>query len=186
MDPTHALALAVPLQTSRLVLEPLVAVHADLLFLAMQDPAIYTQISSPPPRSADALRSWWASLECRLSPDGSEAWPSWAVRETADGQYIGKIDAGIDRHGCALNIGYLFFPSFWGRGYATEAVGAVTDHLLGMGVSSLRALVTRGNVASARVLERNGYRLARVLRDSETLRGVSVDEFEYIRTAGDR
>lgn len=181
MEPNRALSLNPPLETSALALEPLRGEHAEVLFEPLRDPRVYTWIAEPPPRSLERLREHWASLENRLSPDGLEAWLTWAVRLRQGGPYIGKIDAAVDQDNVAINVGYVFFPDFWGQGHATAAVGVVTEHLLSMGVRPLKALVTRGNRASARVLEKNGFVHTRVLPEHETLRGVPHDDLEYVR-----
>ena len=175
--------LNAPLATPRLRLEPLTAAHADAMFVSLQDDAIYRWISTTAPTSLQALRERWARHESRVSPDGREAWLNWAVRRTSDGVYIGKIDVAVDEAGTATNVGYIFFPAFRGQGFATEAVSAVVDHLIGAGVTRLVATVTVGNVASARVLTKAGFVLTRVLPENDTIRGVLHDDEEYIRIA---
>lgn len=55
------------------------------------------------------------------------------------------------------DIGYRFFPQYWGRGLATEACRASLDfgfHTLGL--DQIIGLVIPGNIASIRVLEKVG------------------------------
>ncbi len=176
-------ALNAPIATPRLRLEPLTAAHADAMFLPLQDDAIYRWISATAPSSVQALRERWARLESRVSPDGREAWLNWAVQRTSDGAYVGKIDVSIDDANTATNVGYIFFPAFWGQGLATEAVVAVVDHLIDMGITRLVATVTAGNAASARVLTKAGFAFSRVLPENDIIRGVAHDDEEYIRIA---
>jgi len=64
---------------------------------------------------------------------------------------------GADERG-AVEIGYGFNASFEGRGYATEAVGALVRSLLNLPeVRTLTAETAAGNFASQRVLEKNGF-----------------------------
>jgi RimJ/RimL family protein N-acetyltransferase len=169
--------------TPRLHLAPLTAAHAPSMFIPLQDDAIYRWISATPPSSLDALRERWARNESRVSPDGTEAWLAWAVQRTSDGAHVGKLDVCLDPASTATNVGYIFFPAFWGQGLATEAVVAVVEHLIAFGVTRLVATVTVGNAASARVLTRAGFTFTRVIPENDTIRGVFHDDEEYIRMA---
>jgi RimJ/RimL family protein N-acetyltransferase len=158
--------------------------HANDFFTPMQDASLYQWISMEQPLSLERLRQHWRSIANPMSPDGQFAWPTWAVRRKNDGAYIGRVDAAIDATLEAVNIGYYFFPPFWGQGYATEAVVAATQHLVDHGVHRLVATVTVGNAASARVLHKAGYAFSRTLENHDTIRGVLCDDWEYVKTAG--
>ena len=79
-------------------------------------------------------------------------------------------------------IGYEIAPDQWGRGYASEAVAAI----VGFGIETLRvhritAWLVADNVASARVLEKNGFQLEGRLRDKEMYKGRYWDVLMYAR-----
>jgi len=184
MLPSRALALNASFATRRLRIEPLLADHAPLLFEGLQHPAIYQWISSSPPLSVDTLAAALRKKEARLSPDGKSAWLAWAVL-SADG-LIGKLDAEVTRDDVATNVGFLFFPAYWGLGFATEAVSALAEHLRSLGVSEQRATVTVGNGASARVLERASFRKTAILRANDVIRGVACDDMLYVLRSSPR
>lgn len=55
-------------------------------------------------------------------------------------------------------VSYYLTPSFWGKGYATEAVEAIQKHFASSSAcSGLCATVHVGNVASQRVLLKRGF-----------------------------
>lgn len=182
MQTEFALQLCARLETPRLLLLPRTGAHADAAFGPLQDDAIYQWISMDRPHDVASLRQRWTRLESNLSPNGTEAWPAWAITTRADGALVGQVDAVVDDHRVCTNLGYYLFPNFWGQGYATEAVQAAADHLLCQGLHRLVATVTVGNLASAQVLRKVGFSFTRILPDNDTLRGEPVDDEEYVRT----
>ena len=198
--PDRAAALAPPLTTPRLRLLPRLGAHAEVFFPALSAPALSTWIDTLRPESAEALRSRWAARENRLSPEGTQAWLAWTLWDGRDHAPVGWVDAtvepvppplrtpdGLPTLGTATaplqvtNFGYLLLTDHWGRGLATEASAAVLAHFDTVGVVSVRATVTVGNVASARVLDKLGFSRTGVLRENDTLRGVLVDDWIYDR-----
>ena len=179
--PVHGPAINVTLATARLRLEPLDERHAAPLFDGLRDPAIYEWISLRPSPDVAHLRARWARV-AQGPLTGVEVLDfGWAVQRIADGAWIGKMDAEVTARGVATNVGYAFVPATWGQGYATEAVTALSEHLRRHGVIEQRATVTVGNEASCRVLERAGFVRERVIAGNDTLRGVLVDDIEYVR-----
>jgi len=56
-------------------------------------------------------------------------------------------------------IGFLFDPKVWGKGFASEALRAIAAYgFEALGFSEIRADVDPDNTASLRVLERVGFR----------------------------
>jgi [ribosomal protein S5]-alanine N-acetyltransferase len=182
MQSDIALALSAAISTRRLVLEPMGERHADAFFAPLQEESLYQWISMKKPPSLEQLRAHWRGIESRISPDGQTAWATWAVRREIDGVYLGRVDAEINPSLEAINVGYYFFDRYWGQGYATEAVTSATHHLIAQGVSRLVATVTSGNVASERVLQKAGYVFTRRLLGNDVIRGVLVDDEEYVHS----
>ena len=183
MQSTIALTLGAPISTPRLALEPMGERHADAFFAPLQEEPLYQWISMRKPPSLEWLRARWRGIENRMAPDGQFAWPTWAVRCKSDGVYIGRVDAEVNRTLEAVNFGYYFFHQHWGQGYATEAVAGATQHLMAQGVHRLVATVTKGNTASARVLQKAGYEFNRLLVGNDIIRGIAVDDEEYVKLA---
>ena len=179
--PVHGPDLNVALTTARLRIEPLAAAHAAAMFEPMRDPAVYQWISLEPSPDLAHLARRWAWVAARPLVDVEVLDLGWAVRRRADGACIGKMDAEVTAAGVATNVGYMFWAAYWGQGYATEAVTALSDHLQRHGVTRQHAAVTLGNEASCRVLEHAGFVRERILAANDTLRGMPVDDVEYVR-----
>lgn len=104
-----------------------------------------------------------------------------AITLPEDGQLIGNC--GLRRRSVDAtegDIGYELDPTFWGRGYATEAA----REMLRFGFAELRlhriwAECIAENRASARVLEKVGMRQEGRLREKEWMRGRWWDVLIY-------
>lgn len=82
-----------------------------------------------------------------------------AVESKLTGELIG--DTGINEVEGKTNeveIGYVICEKFSGKGYATELLNAMTEYIVSrFAINVLYGRVMRGNEASIRVLEKNGY-----------------------------
>jgi RimJ/RimL family protein N-acetyltransferase len=87
-----------------------------------------------------------------------------------------RVQEGLGR--VRAEIGYWVSVSWWGRGVATAALNAITAHAFRSRaeLERLYALSFVGNRASARVLQKVGYRLEGRLRRSALQDGVLVDQ----------
>ncbi len=163
------------LQTPRLLLLPL---SRSLIERRLQEEAFEHMMATPAGPlpvtftvqwPGDPLPLFPAKLE-RLSRAGLEEVPGSFVAVTrADSRAVGQLGGkgSVDAQG-AVEIGYGFAPSEWGRGYATEAVRALTAHLLREpGVRTVTAQTAVANHASRRVLEKCGFRQTGTAWDEE-------------------
>jgi len=147
------------LVAGNLVLEPLVAAHAEAMFEILTEPELYRYLDYPPPPTLEHLAGVYARLEARKSPDGGQHWLNWVVGPLGQPP-VGYVQATVTLSGIAW-IGYVFSKKHWGKGYATHAVQAMLDHLpMEYGVSRFHATVEAENTASFRLLARVGFRAA--------------------------
>ena len=168
------------LATAELVLEPLVVAHAEAMFEVLSEPGLCRYLDYPAPPSLEHLRSVYAQLEGRKSPDGSQLWLNWVVRRPGEGP-MGYVQATVTSHRAAW-IGFVFSSKHWGRGHATQAARAVLEHVASAhGVVRFLASVEAENQRSIRLLERLGFREA----TQDELHGheLSASERLFIRSA---
>jgi RimJ/RimL family protein N-acetyltransferase len=91
---------------------------------------------------------------------------TFAVRKDG-GEMIGAVGADSFKLGAShrAEIGYWLATPYWGRGIMTDAVRAYVRYAFGeLNVLRLTAHVLEFNVGSARVLEKNGFKLEGRLR----------------------
>ncbi len=111
----------------------------------------------PSPYTLDDAR-WWVNT-------GSKEGITRAI--IVNQQVVGSIgaDVGAFEEYRSAEVGYWLGQTFWGLGYATEALGLLTDIVFSQtNIVRLYAYVYEPNIASMRVLEKCGYQFEGVLR----------------------
>ncbi len=141
------------LETSRLLLEPLVESHAAHIYMQLQDERLYQFIPQEPPTSLQVLETRYRALSSRLSPVGQEAWLNWAVNLRQSSKYIGTLEATVYANRTAA-IAYMIFPLFWQQGYAKEGCSRLLNHLFKeYEVNVVAAEIDTTNVASIELIK---------------------------------
>jgi RimJ/RimL family protein N-acetyltransferase len=65
-----------------------------------------------------------------------------------------------------VRLGYMLMESMWGKGIASELIQGLVKWCRNAGVASIVGGVERENLASRRVLEKNGFILKSGIRDT--------------------
>lgn len=161
------------LETSRLELRRPAAVDAEAIFATYaSDPEVTPYVGFPRHRSIEATRAF---LE--FSDGQWASWPAgpYLLRLRESGALIGSCGLMFDTPYRA-QTGYVLARHAWGRGYATEALAAMTAIARECGVRRLYAICHHAHRPSARVLEKGGFTLEGVLR--------SFSEFPNLEPVG--
>jgi RimJ/RimL family protein N-acetyltransferase len=145
--------------SDRLLYEPLVEAHAAPLYPVLSPAEVWQHIWPSDATSVETLAARFRKMAAGPGDKRpGERWVNFAVRLRDGGAYCGRVEATVHADGEWAEIAYLFGPMFWGRGYATEAVGWLRAHLREQhGVRELWAATTPGNAPSRRLLERLGF-----------------------------
>ncbi len=101
-----------------------------------------------------------------------------------EGAFCGMV--GIvpqkDVYRFTAEIGYWLGEPFWGKGIATKAVAMVTDYAFHqLHFIRIHTGIFEHNIASMRVLEKNGYVKECVLKKSIIKNGKLLDEHRYAK-----
>jgi RimJ/RimL family protein N-acetyltransferase len=105
----------------------------------------------------------------------------WTVRVAADDAFAGVCDLSELDGSDSADLGFMFARRVWGRGYAREAIAAILEEALRLGISRLQARVHADNTRSCALLARSGFHQARSLADFEIRPGVRKPCFLYGR-----
>lgn len=114
----------------------------------LQDPRIsQTTQHIPYPYTIDHAKAWIVSTEQSL-----DRFPYAIV---ADGQLVGCISHWS--HPCGREIGYWLGTDYWNRGFTSAALTTLLTLPAFQKTVSVYAKVLKGNVASEKVLLKNGF-----------------------------
>jgi len=147
------------LRTERLALDPVTALDLTALIVHWTQPDVRRFLFDGAVMSSDEILTVIAESRRDFAASG---YGFWVIRELDGGDALaGGALAGtvglrqLDELG--PEIVYSLTPDVWGKGYATEAAGAVVDYALGtLGLPEVLAEVDAGNTASIAVIERLG------------------------------
>ena len=100
------------------------------------------------------------------------------IVEKKNGTRIGHV--GSFPWGRSREIGYAVVPGERGKGYGTEAIQIMVDHLfLSKDIVRIQAPTETRNVASRRALEKAGFSKEGIMRKSLYVRGEYRDMYLY-------
>jgi len=135
-------------RTERLLLRPAREDDLEPLHAILSDARAMAYWSSPPHADIDQSRKWLRSMIAIRLPEGED----FIVEH--DGRLIGK--AGLWRF---PEIGFIFHPDHWGRGFAGEALGFVIARAFDAhGLPKVEADVDPRNERSIKLLRRLNFR----------------------------
>ncbi len=152
---------AFALETPRLALRELALADAGFILRLVNEPAWRRFIGDPGVRSLDGARAYVERVRGSYARHG---FGLWRVELKDGGTPVGL--AGLLKREALddVDVGFAFLEEHRGRGYATEAAGAVLAHgRRAFGLERVVAVASPGNAASIRVLEKLGFRFERMV-----------------------
>ncbi len=167
------------IQTARLRLTPVELDNLELLWHVMREPDLreYQDIPRVPlDRFSDRITSRSGALA-----RGARGRFEWLVSEQQDPRPIGwvsiRFQDGTRNRG---ELGYSILVPWRGQGYASEAVGALTDHIFTAEVVDLiEAFCMPENAGSRGVLRHVGLLERERLRRGAVVSGTPVDVLRF-------
>lgn len=143
------------LETGRLVLRRFRASDAEALAAYRSDPEVARYQGWDPPVPLERAVAFVQEV-AELDPT-APGWFQYAV--DLRGELIGDVGVNLHENLEQADIGYTLARAHQGRGYATEAVGRVLEHLFAeRGLHRVAAECDARNERSAMLLRRLGFR----------------------------
>jgi ribosomal-protein-alanine N-acetyltransferase len=143
-------------ETSRLVLRKPTLADAEAVFIRYaSDPEVTRYLGWPRHQSVDDTKAFLSFSDAEWS-----RWPAgpYLIESHSGHELLGSTGLAFEAPSRAVT-GYVLARDAWGNGYATEALTAIMEIAEGLGVIRLYALCHPDHPASARVLEKCGFRL---------------------------
>ena len=144
----HGAAGSGELSTARLLLRPFRETDLDALHEIVTDPRAMRYWDRPAWSDPERTRRMLAMFMA----DRPDQHLEFAVEHK--GRFIGRV--GMWKR---FEIGYIFHPATWGKGFGGEAVGALLPEIFARfpDAEALTAEIDPRNIASARLLEALGF-----------------------------
>ena len=159
MQPQSRAPGRIVLETPRLVLRELTLDDAGFFLRLVNEPSWLRFIGDRRVRDLAGSRRYLA--DGPLASYVRNGFGLWVVHPRRRSEPVGLC--GLIRRDSLPDpdVGFAFFPSAWGRGWAAESAGAVLDHARdALGMRRVLAITDPENAASIRVLRRIGMRAA--------------------------
>lgn len=170
-------ALALPIETGRLRLRRLAATDLER-FVAYRSDAVVGRYQGWSPMSRDAARGFLQQMADAEGLVGGQ-WLQLAIADANTDALLGDLGLHPDERFESLEIGFTLAADQQGRGYATEAVGAVARALFcETPIRSIRAVTDARNLPSVALLERLGFE--RAATHDAVFRGEPCVEYVYV------
>jgi [ribosomal protein S5]-alanine N-acetyltransferase len=162
------------LETERLLLRRLTGADADDMFAYASDADVARYTTWTPHESVEDSRDFIRRVMSEYEDFNRSSW-TWGIYLKEESKIIGTLGIWGRSHFRA-EVGYAIGKAYWGKGYVTEAVGAVLTYAFGtLELNRIEAECLPDNVASARVMEKCGMLYEGTMRERMFNKGQFVD-----------
>ena|SRR5437879_1498444 len=171
-----------PLVTERLVLRRSLPEDAETIAAYRSDPEV-GRYQGWGRTDAETIRGEIEEMSRRV-PGEKGGWVQFSVLERETGRLVGDVGLSpAEGEPNVVKIGYTLAPEFQGKGYGTEAVGALIRYAFDtLGVDVVRAYASAENAPSIRLAERVGMHLVERLQGEHDGRTWHAVRYEISRS----
>lgn len=151
-------------ETDRLMIRNFTRSDYDNFYLLQGDPAVMKYIRAVRTRAESD-----AALDEAIQGNAETYLGRWAVEEKETGQFVGSfVIVPIPDDPQRIQLGYAFLPSFWGKGYASEATqGGLVYFRQHTPLTVLYAVTESPHITSQKVLLKNGFQFLETKKEGE-------------------
>ena len=166
------------LESERLLLRQITPDDVNEMFAMRSNAAVMKYIPRPIAKTLEDAMDLINMIQNRLETNEG---CNWAITLKGNPKLIGFIGHyRIKWEHFRSKIGYMLMPEYNGKGITTEAIKLMVNFGFNkMGMHSLEGVLDPANIASARVLEKNGFVKEAHFIENEFYEGKFLDAFVY-------
>lgn len=166
------------LETERLLLRRIDNNDAEEILALRGNPQTMKYIPRPLAKTKEDALEHIAMIEEKIINNTGINWGITIKGESKIIGIIGHYRISVENH--RAEIGYMAFPEFNGKGYMSEAIKAVVTYgFEQLNLHSIEAIIDPENIASERVLQKNGFVKEAHILENELWEGKFWDTVIY-------
>ncbi len=147
--------LSPKLETKRLILRRYNESDIDAFYEILHDDRLHKYIPFPDltvEQELEYIRNCMKDVE-------TDKCEKWAIVLKENNETLGNISVNtvVKKHNYC-DVGYVIRYDYWGKGYASEALTAISDYLLDSGYYLVECTCNELNKQSSRVMEKAGFK----------------------------
>ncbi|HEX9980286.1 MAG TPA: GNAT family N-acetyltransferase [Flavobacterium sp.] len=168
------------LETERLILRRVKPEDDQQVFMLRSNPETMKYVPRPLTKTIDDAREHIRMIDEKIE---NNTGINWAITFKEDDLFIGIIGHySLQPEHYRAEIGYMLLQQYHGQGIISEAIECVMRYgFEEMKLHSIEAIIDPGNIASAKVLEKNGFVKEAHLRENAFYNGKFLDTVIYSR-----
>jgi RimJ/RimL family protein N-acetyltransferase len=140
---------------------------ASLIHLLNSDPEVIKYVPEPLLKSKEEAKEIIRQI---ILPQYKNNLGRWAILTKSNTEFIGWCGLKYLEDDDEIDLGYRFFKTAWGKGYATESAKYVLDH--GFNRLHLKEIMGKAhieNIASINVLQKIGMQFIKDIVEHDSL-----------------
>ena len=167
------------LRTARLLLRKLEKADANEIFFLRSNEDVLRYLGKEPAKTVKEAEEFIEQIIKNIDDNESILWGVALLKDPS--VIIGTICLwNIRKENYRSEIGYILHPEHWRKGIMKEAINCVVEYGFNiLGLHSIEALLSSGNIASSAVLESNGFVKEGHLKESFYFKGEFDDTLIY-------
>lgn len=140
--------------TERLIVRKLTFEDLEPFHKLESDPLVL-QYASGEPQNFEENKNSLKNLIDKYDSIANDFW-IYAIERRLDNEFVGTV--ALVKDGKDDEIGYRLLQKYWGNAYGSEVCSGLIQYAKQLGLPKLIGYVVDVNIASAKILEQNGFK----------------------------